>query len=123
MDSFGEIDDLADARLALADRIEALARALGSLTVAQVTRDIHSIKGLAASYGLVVVSGLAHALESDMARYGADAPLLEYLDRMIDALDTHVRNDPVWLNQLIRKARRSMNSSGASSGTGSSAAA
>ncbi len=108
MDSFGDIDDLADARLALAERIESLALSLGTLTIAQVTRDIHSIKGLAASYGLVVVSGLAHALESDMATYGARVPLIDYLDRMIDALDTHVRNDPVWLNQLIRKARRAM---------------
>ncbi len=95
----------AEARLALADRIEDLANALGTQTVAEVAREVHSIKGLAASFELSVVSGLAHALESDMARFGAETPIIGYLDRMVDALDSEVRNDPVWLNQLINKAR------------------
>jgi chemotaxis protein histidine kinase CheA len=95
----------AEARLALADRIEDLANALGTMTVPEVTREIHSIKGFAASFELSVVAGLAHALETDMARSGPNTPIINYLDRMVDALDSEVRSDPVWLNQLIRKAR------------------
>jgi HPt (histidine-containing phosphotransfer) domain-containing protein len=95
----------AEARLALADRIEDLAHALGTLTVKEVAREIHSIKGFAASFELRVVAGLAHALETDMAQSGPDTPIINYLDRMVDALDSDVRTDPVWLNQLIRKAR------------------
>jgi chemotaxis protein histidine kinase CheA len=95
----------AEARLALADRIEDLANVLGTQTVLEVAREVHSIKGLAASFELSVVAGLAHALESDMLRLGAATPIINYLDRMVDALDSDVRNDPVWLNQLIRRAR------------------
>jgi chemotaxis protein histidine kinase CheA len=95
----------AEARLALADRIEDLANALGTMTVQEVAREIHSVKGFAASFELHVVAGLAHALETDMAQIGANTPIINYLDRMVDALDSEVRNDPVWLNQLIRKAR------------------
>jgi HPt (histidine-containing phosphotransfer) domain-containing protein len=102
-----ELDlDMAEARLVLADRIEDLANALGTRTVTAVAREVHSIKGLAASFDLAVVAGLAHALESDMARLGAETPILGYLDRMVDALDSDVRNDPVWLHQLISKAQR-----------------
>lgn len=99
----------AEARLTLADRIEDLANALGTQTVSEVAREVHSIKGLAASFELTVVAGLAHALESDMAKRGADTPIIGYLDRMVDALDSEVRNDPVWLGQLIQKARVSVN--------------
>jgi chemotaxis protein histidine kinase CheA len=98
--------ETAEARLVLADRIEDLAHALGTQTVDAVAREVHSIKGLAASFELSVVAGLAHALESDMARNGSATPILGYLDRMVDALDSDVRNDPVWLHQLISKAQR-----------------
>jgi HPt (histidine-containing phosphotransfer) domain-containing protein len=107
MECVMELDlETAEARLELADRIEALALALGTQTVESVAREVHSIKGLAASFELTVVAGLAHSLETDMASMGPETPILGYLDRMVDALDSEVRNDPVWLHQLIAKARR-----------------
>lgn len=94
-------EELNEARQALQDRIEDIETALATVSDRALKQQIHSLKGLAAAYGLVVVAGLAHALEQALAEAGRQVPITAYLDRMNEALEASDPADPRLLGVLL----------------------
>lgn len=98
-------DELEEARTIFADRLEDIELGLDRMDLRVLRQEIHSLKGLAAAYGLSVVAGLAHALEQALT--GGDGPdvfqvpVIAYLDRMGEALESPDPADPQLLAALL----------------------
>jgi chemotaxis protein histidine kinase CheA len=97
--------DLAEARQALTDQLLDLERRLMGLSNRQLMQGLHSLKGLAQAYGLRVVAGVLHEVESEAGRNAPQAVLIAYLDRAHDALEADVQDDPAYLDQLLATAK------------------
>lgn len=95
-------EELLEVRQVIEDRLHDLEPGLTMMNTALLAREIHSIKGLATAYGLKVCAGLAHALESALARNANRLTVIAFLDRMQDSLDCiDRRDDPAYLEQLL----------------------
>lgn len=86
-------DDLEEARLAVADRLTDLEAGLLQLSTNDLKQQVHSLKGLAAAYGLIVIESLCHALEQRLESGRDDAAVLAYIDRMNDAAEDDRMDD------------------------------
>ncbi|QCI80054.1 hypothetical protein E6W36_12680 [Hankyongella ginsenosidimutans] len=86
-------DDLEEARLAVADRLSDLEAGLAQLSTNDLKQQVHSLKGLAAAYGLIVIESLCHGLEQRLASGRDDAAVLAYIDRMNDAAEDDRMDD------------------------------
>ena len=69
-------DDLEEARLAVADRLSDLEAGLAQLSTNDLKQQVHSLKGLAAAYGLIVIESLCHGLEQRLESGRDDAAVL-----------------------------------------------
>lgn len=86
-------DDLEEARLAVTDRLGDLEVGLSQLSTNDLKQQVHSLKGLAAAYGLVVIESLCHSLEQRLENARDDAAVLAYIDRMNDAVEEDRMDD------------------------------
>ena len=74
-------------RREIAEDIRQLDRELARLAPREQMRRLLSIKARAQAQGLRAVASLAHALERDLLAHGAEVPIHNYLDRMLDAVE------------------------------------
>jgi HPt (histidine-containing phosphotransfer) domain-containing protein len=94
-------DDLQEARQCLTDRVADLEQSIYHLSPRTLFQEVHSIKGLAQAFGFRVAAGLLHALEDDLQRNGRSGPLLAYLDRTQEAIESDTLDDPAYLELLL----------------------
>ena len=93
--------ELGEARRQVAERIEQLDRELARLAPHERMRRLLSVKAMAQRHGLHAVASLAHALERDLLAHGAEAPIHAYLDRMQDAVDVGIDEQPRFVDLAL----------------------
>ena len=80
-------------------RVQQIELRLPRLSQAALLREVHSIKGVARTYGLTAMATLAHHLESAIAGDAGAALVTSYLDRMVDAIACD--DEPRTINTLL----------------------
>lgn len=86
-------EDLDEARLAVADRLTDIEAGLARLPTNDLKQQVHSLKGLAAAYGLIVIESLCHSLEQRLENGRDDTAVLAYIDRMNEAAEDDRMDD------------------------------
>ncbi len=93
------------ARQELTERLYLIESRLRGMPMGEITRQVHSLKGVARTFGFEGVAALAHALEDEIRDAAGAVVVTLYLDRMHDALDLPEHPHPALIEPLFATIR------------------